>query len=244
MHENTHQQSQKPNSLESNEKMKGLMPPAFGFADGESADSSNEGGNFELHVNYSSEIVSVEGTPQKGFGLTTPNIEVPSMAIKQEGDRFRVNADYVCWPKIEIWPGPYAFGKYLNIEDENSPYITQENYQTIAKVLMPKPDGWRSGGAYWSKPQVEKHEEFHANEIIEFGRLAIPKVIEKFSRMKVESEGDAEFEVYGAAEALKDELVFLMEQKPAEDRAYAAGYEGYVQLVQAILKKGNAGEYK
>ena len=62
--------------------------------------------------------------------------------------------------------------------------------------------------------------------------------------MNVESAGDAEFEVYGAAEALKDELVFLMEQKPAEDRAYTAGYQGYVQLVQAILKRGNAGGYK
>jgi hypothetical protein len=239
MHENTHQQSAKPQSLESNEKMKGLMPPAFGFAG-----SADDAGNLQLQINYSSDIVSVDGTPEKGFGDTTPNVEVPSMVIKKEGGNFKVNADFVCWPKIEIWPGPIAFGQYLNIEDENSPYITKGNYLRIAEVLRPKPDGRRVGGPYWSRPQVVLHEQFHAEEIIDFGREAIPIVIGKFSSRTVSSDGDAEFEAFGAAEALNDELVFKMGKTIAEDRAYKAGYEGYVSLSNAILKKGNAGGYK
>jgi hypothetical protein len=238
MHENTHQQSKKPNNLESNEKMKGLMPPAFGFTDGESE------GNVVPNVKYSSEISYEDGTPAGDKGKTTPSVVVNSLLINESGGGYNLDTELICWPLVTLWAGDKALGTLLNIEDENSPHITASNFEKIALALHPDENGYTHTLEYWSKPITRFHEEIHAQEMIDYGRENLQRiVIDPLKSKQLRSESDVEFEVYDLANDLTVELMHLMRPE-AEKNAYLGTRHKFLALSKAILEKGRAGGYK
>jgi hypothetical protein len=238
MHENTHQQSTKPQSLESNEKMKGLMPPAFGFADGEAE------GNVVPNVQYSSRIEYSEGEPKGVFGITLPKVSAEQMKVTPEGDKFNVAANLVCYPQVEIWAGDNCLGKYANVEDANSPKITAANYRLVAKDMTPNAKGRTNPSNFWCKPLVLKHENFHAKDMISRGEDLLEKAKTRMSKRTISSKEQGITMLEELSFDLNYDIDSEMKAVDSEMPAYLDGREGYLELATAIMKKGNSGGYK
>ena len=238
MHENTHQQSTKPQSLESNEKMKGLMPPTFGFAGGE-AD-----GNVVPNVKYGSRIRYNEGEVEGAFGITFPEVVAENINVVNVDGKYHLNADLICWPDVTVWPGDQCLGRYTNIEDADSPKIGAQNYRAVARDLTPHANGRTYPSSFWSKPLVLKHENFHAQEMIKLGEEKMEGIDRSLSGKTIHNEGEGITLLEEKSADLRDEIDSIMQAKDSETPAYMSVAPEYQSLATTILKKGNAGGYK
>ncbi len=238
MHENTHQQSKKPNNLESNEKMKGLMPPAFGFADGATE------GNVVPNIRYSSKIEYSEGEPEGVFGITLPKVSAEQMKVTPEGKKFNLDANLVCYPQVEIWAGDNCLGKYANVEDANSPKITAANYRLVAQDMTPNAEGKTKPSYFWCKPLVLKHENFHAKDMIGRGEGLLEKAKTRMAKKTINRKEQGITLLEELSFDLNYDIDAEMKAVDSEAPAYLDGREGYLELATAIMKKGNSGGYK
>ncbi|MFN8396646.1 MAG: hypothetical protein U0176_18620, partial [Bacteroidia bacterium] len=243
MRDNTHQVTNSPSTLEAQEGMKTMKPPAFGLTDASDAEGSQDAGNIHASLTHQSAIEIINEGPPTELGLTTADVIVKNPVTSKEGDTFNISADFICWPRIQIWPAGKALGKYDNIEDENSPLINASNYVQIANSLRPNAGG-HVFGKYWSRPITLKHEHFHANDLIARAEKNIPAAEEYLSKKKITSESEAEWELEDTADFLNNKIDEEMKADSPEERAYSDGAADYQKLHEAILKKGREGGYK
>lgn len=235
--------------LESNPQMEGKSPPPFSLKASSAAEDGNGSGNVSADLRYGQQITYLNQEPvqEKGkrvMGNTTVGVVVENPSAISADGGYKLSADVICWPTIEICPKdkPTSHG-LLNIDDENSPLITAQNYMQVAKDMQPDESGHTHAAKYWSHPLTKLHEEVHAQHMFSKGESLLKDTERNLEEMNVSSESSGVTALEEVGSELMDEIDYAVKMDAPEEKAYGAIRPEYVRLSNAILKKGNAGGY-
>ena len=198
---------------------------------------------------YQSKI-SQDGAVEPGeFGTTTPQYRLlePHADLK---DRV-----YYLTGTVDAQIAFQVDGRNrTDIASETDPDITQANYPDVVKDLTPSPAAVNQGGKklfknqpprerFWAEDLTIKHECFHADEDVKFGREGTTVAQNWLNRQTAQSLDDVGKLIQPAIDMVTATVRMKMAYPAREERAYNAGAPAYASRAQAIKRKGDAKGY-
>jgi hypothetical protein len=198
---------------------------------------------------YQSKI-SQAGTVDPGdFGTTNPQYRLlqPHADLKDQTYFLTGTVDAQINYQVDA-------GGRTDIASENDPGITQNNYPDVVKDLTPSPAAVNEPGRklfknqpprqrFWAQDLTIKHELFHADEDVKFGREGTTVAQNWLNRQTAQSFDDVGKLLQPAIDMVSATVRTRMAYPAREERAYNAGAAAYTARAQAIKQKGDAKGY-
>lgn len=201
---------------------------------------------------YKSSITQKDPPPGPGeFGVTRPAyvFESPGPSATQRAGTFDVTGTIVAQITFQV-----AGGTRTDIASDSDPDITQTNYPTVVSDLTPSPTAVSTGGInryknqpprlhYWARDLTIKHECFHADEDVKFGREGVTLAQEWLNKQTARSYDDVGALLNRVTPIVAKRVETAMALPGREVRAYDDGAPHYLARAQAIKRKGDAKGY-
>jgi hypothetical protein len=198
---------------------------------------------------YQSKI-SQDGTVEPGeFGTTTPQYRLlePHADLKNRVYYLTGTVDAQISFQVDA-------RNRTDIASEKDPDITQTNYPDVVKDLTPSPTAVNQGGKqlfknqppranFWAEDLTIKHECFHADEDVKFGREGTTVAQNWLNRQTAQSFEDVGKLIQPAIDMVTATVRTKMAYPAREERAYNAGAAAYTARAQAIKRNGDAKGY-
>lgn len=201
---------------------------------------------------YTSSINQDGPAPAPGeFGVTRPYyaFEKPGPSATQSQGTFTVTGTIAAQITYQI-----ATPKRTDIASDTDPDITQTNYTTVVSDLTPSPAAVNKAGVklyknqpprtkFWAEDLTIKHELFHADEDVKFGKEGVA-LAEKWLNTQTASSYDEVGALLNKVTPIVAKRVDTAMALPGrETRAYDDGAPDYSARAQAIKTKGDAKGY-
>jgi len=201
---------------------------------------------------YKSSIAQKDPPPDPGeFGTTRPvyAFEKPGPSAIQNAGTFNVTGTIVADITFQV-AGPNR----TDIASDIDPDITQQNYPTIVSDLTPSPAAVNSRGLslyknqpprtkFWAEDLTIKHECFHADEDVKFGRQGVTLAQDWLDKQTARTYDEVGVLLNKVTPIIARKVDTEMALPGRELRAYAKGAPDYVARAQAIKRKGDAKGY-
>jgi hypothetical protein len=201
---------------------------------------------------YKSSITQKDPPPGPGeFGTTRPfyAFEKPGPSAIQNAGTFNVTGTIAADITFQV-AGPNR----TDIASDAAPDITQQNYPTVVSDLTPSPAAVNSGGLslyknqpprtkFWAEDLTIKHECFHADEDVKFGRQGVALAQDWLDKQTARTYDEVGVLLNKVTPIIARKVDTEMALPGRELRAYADGAPDYRARAQAIKRKGDAKGY-
>ena len=191
-----------------------------------------------------------KGPAPAGFGLTSPNV------LRTFASTNHVNGVWETPVSLHIAvPWQVGSGGRTDIPSQEAVAITQKNYQTVVDDLTPPAKSGVVGGLnlhagqpprtqFWAEDLTIKHEEFHADEDVKFGREGADQA-QKWLDTQTAQDADEVGTHLDKVPGMAAKWIDTKMAKPASElRAYADGAPEYQARVDAIQSLGDSKGYR
>lgn len=202
------------------------------------------------NLTYSGPIGKVNPPQNPGqFGKTSPLIAVNKSTANYENRVFKV--ELVVENKISYW---VHGGGRTNVASDSDPSLTQTNYTTAVSDLTPSPTAVKNATTdlyknqpprtkFWAEDLTIKHECFHADEDVKFGRQGAVIGRDWLNTQTASTYDDIGPMLHTVAVKVAAKIDQEMAVPGSENRAYNDGAPSYTARAQAIKTKGDANGY-
>jgi hypothetical protein len=186
--------------------------------------------------------ISQSGPPPSPFGATLPYTHALSgISITRAATTYSVTATV---------DNPITFqvdgGSNTDIASDSDPDITQANYPTVVSDLTPdmsELNGKPPRDDFWAEDLTIKHERFHADEDVTFGRSGVTLAQQWLSTKTASSVADVNHLLGQVPTRVAQTVNTAMAWPGREERAYGDGAPAYLARATAIKTKGDANGY-